>query len=75
MADIINLLTKFVLSQQQKQPRDDEFLDPRDRIVTIDLPVSQNKLENGGLERFISELCKKVWSICFNAFSKGELTL
>jgi len=49
-------------------------LEPRDRGVTVELPENVHDLKRGGLEKFITELCKKVWSIAFNYFSKGELT-
>ena len=49
-------------------------MEARDRVVLIDLPEGSGKLEQEELENFVTELCKKVWSMAFNAFSKDELT-
>ena len=49
-------------------------MEPRDRTVLVDLPVGSGRISKEDLEQFVTDLCKKVWSIAFNVFSKDELT-
>jgi hypothetical protein len=53
--------------------KEEERLEPRDRTIFIELP-SEVELSQASLERFVSQLCKKVWSVAFNSFSREELS-
>jgi hypothetical protein len=60
--------------QERAQAREDAMLEPRDRPITVELPDRFSRLTQESLERFMSQLCKRVWSMAFNAFSRQEMT-
>lgn len=54
------------------QPDDLAELEPRDRI--INLPLPNGELTQELLERFLSKLCKNVWSRAFHYYSTDQLS-